>query len=325
MVKPDTREFLAHSSGGRGDLDELTPWQVDDARVALADLREGVFESPAELADEMSSDDRLENALDTLALGVCRLPFRVDLSADGDQRRAPAVARDFQAGWFQMCREPVLMEAIRWLTLLGFCVIELVWTFTSSAWRPRCKVWDPRWLWYRRDLQCYVAMTTAGPVVVEPNRGKWIVLELAEGERAWKRAAIRTLAKWWLLKTWCARDWGRKEEQQGLGILKAKVPSNADDGDKKQFAASIANLGSETTVECPVDEEGHGFDVELLVEHLAGLRQADLAVRPGVHGPGARAGHADRGADHLRSAARIRQDPAGPHRGPHGAAGDCLP
>lgn len=266
MVKPDTREHLAYSGSGRGNLDELTPWQVDDAREALAELRQGCFELPAELADEMAGDERLENALDTLALGVSRLPFRVDASEDGDQRRAGAVARDFEARWFQMCREPVLTEAIRWLTLLGFSIVELVWTFNSATWWPRLKVWDPHWISYRHDLRRYVVQTTDGQVVVEPNNGKWLLLELAEGERAWRRAAIRTLVRWWLLKTWCARDWGRKEEQQGLGILKAKVPTEADDDDKKKFVESIANLGSETTIECPVDEDGNGFDVDLLVD-----------------------------------------------------------
>lgn len=266
MVKPDTREHHAYSGGARGDLDELTPWQVGDARIALADLRQGEFELPAELADEMAADDRIDNALDTLALGVCRLPFRVDRSTGGDGRRAGAVAEAFLALWWSAVPENVLTEAIRWLTFLGFCLCEIVWTFSATAWTPRLKVWDPRWISYRHDLRRYVVQTTEGPVVVELNTGKWLLFELSVGDRAWKRAALRSLVRWWILKAWCSRDWGRKEEQQGLGIVKAKVPAGADDKDKKRFVQSIANLGSESTIECPVDEDGNGFDVELLVD-----------------------------------------------------------
>lgn len=243
-------------------------WTVDDVRTAVHEHEGGNFFRSALLADAMGRDDRIVSALDTLILGILRLPFRM---APASEPRAKAqamkVAADLARVWPKAVPDDELYEVVRWVVMMGFCLVELVWdTSDPERWIPeRIRVWHPQFIYWREDLQRFVLNTADGQVEIDPADlgGKWLLVAPG-GSRSWMRGAVRSLADEFVGLADTRRDWMRESEVHGSGIMKAKVPTGASDPDKARFVNSIATMGGEPVVECPVDDEGNGFDLEHL-------------------------------------------------------------
>lgn len=288
-VKPDTS---APPLGPRSGVDRREVAKVyreypvafigcewDDVNVVREVLREheqGNFFRSALLADAMGRDDRVESALDTIILGILRLPFRMVRAAIDNPLADDALALAAALWASGALPESELYDFVRWFLALGVGLLELIWdTSDPKAWKiVGAKAWHMSHVYWREDLRVFVLQTADGPVQIDPNNGKWILL--SRGQRGWMRGFVRSLPLWVLLRKFVGRDWSRHNEFIGQGIVKAKTPSGASDKDRDRYINSIKTLGTDGLIECPVDDEGNGYDAELLeakYEHGEGFER----------------------------------------------------
>lgn len=122
----------------------------------------------------------------------------------------------------------------------------------------------PQHLYWREDLQRYVALMADGPVIVEPGNGKWLLIG-PTGVRSFLQGAIRQLWRWWLLRDYVARDWGHHSEVLGQGIILARTPTKSDVDSKNRFRSTLRSMGADGIIELGFsNEQKDGFDVSLL-------------------------------------------------------------
>jgi len=237
---------------------------VNLVRDVLREHEQGMFFRSALLADAMGRDDRVESALDTLILGILRLPFRFQRAKVDDDRADDALALAVELWESGALPETELYDFLRWYLVIGVGLLELEWdTSDPERWKIKsAKAWHMSHVYWREDLRVFVLQTADGQVQIDPGNGKWVLL--ARGQRGWMRGFVRTLPIPVLLRKLAFRDWARHSEFLGQGIVKAKTPSGAHDSDRNRYIASIKTLGTDGLIECPVDDQGNGYDAELL-------------------------------------------------------------
>ena len=238
-------------------------WSVAMVRAALTEHVNGVFSSSSMLVDAMLADDRIAADTRTRVLAVTGLPFRLEASAIGDQRRAKAVVKDAERLWPRIAPVALLHDLMRWAILLGFAPAVCGWTTTARRWTPSAVLFHPEHVSLDTMSEGLRASTTKGLVPITPGDGAWI-LHAPDGARPWMGGAVRGLALPWLARQYARRDWSRFSEKHGLPIVGAVVPMESDKADKDQFYADLRRLGSEGLVMLPRDREDRGFDVKYL-------------------------------------------------------------
>jgi phage gp29-like protein len=238
-------------------------WSVARVRAALTDLTQGQFAAPAILADAILQDDRVAADLRTRVLAVSGLPFRIEASVFGDQRRARAVAREAELAWSQIAPASLVHDLLRWSILVGFAPAGCAWTTTARRWTPTATLFHPEHLYLDTAAEVIRATTRDGLAEVTPGSGAW-VLHAPDGSRPWMTAALRGLAIPWLARQYARRDWSRFSEKHGLPIVGAIVPQDADSAEKDGFYSDLRRLGSEGLVMLPRDDQGRGFDLKYL-------------------------------------------------------------
>lgn len=262
-------------------------WDVPTVQGVIQQHELGQFSMSAMLIDAMGQDDRIESALDTLILGVLRLPFSFD---QGKPTANGAKAAKFVADlWAKAAPDPLLYDWIRWAIMGGLGLAEVIWDTTEDDWKPiGLKIWHLQHVYWREDLLRYVLITSEGTIEIEPGNGKWLLLTPG-ALRGHMRGAVRSIWRWWLLRDMASRDWARHSEVLGKGVFKAKTPTDADRPDKDAFIASLRTMGADGIVELPqLSKDVGGFDLDLLeaeFDHGAGFEklilrcEANIAVR----------------------------------------------
>lgn len=241
----------------------VTTWTVGQVRTALRLHVDGDFHRSALLADAARGDDRIKSDLRTRVYAVTGLPFRLDPSATGDQRRARAVRDELAAEWPRICPPSLVRQILRWGVLQGVGYGAVSWESSGGRWWPRPSVWHPQHLRHSDHREVLEAQTTAGMVDVVPGDGAWLCYQ-PEGDRGWMDASIRGLAIPYLLRSLSRRDWARFGEKHGLPITGAIVPEGADKDDKDGFFDDLRHLAGEGIVMLPRDREGRGFGIEMI-------------------------------------------------------------
>lgn len=267
---------------------EWTKQEVDDA---LQNHELGQFMQSAILADALTRDDAFDAVLSTRVLGLLSLPRNVEPSLEADARRARKVARLLDAKYDQIFPRSTLADLLKWGIVLGFALAQIIWhpSDDGTEWLPELQVWHPSFVYYRSDLRKFVALTTEGPVVVEPGTGQWLLYTPFGTDRGWMSGAIRSVAIPWLARSFVWRDWQRWSELYSLGVRKAIAPAGANEEDKDRFFGQVASLGAETTVLLTEAPTGEKYDVDLLwpnaqgsadgFERLMNKCEARIAIR----------------------------------------------
>jgi Protein of unknown function (DUF935) len=232
-------------------------WSLPLIKSALADQTRGLFNTPADLADAISADDRVQATVGSRTGGL----FSQPLTHQGGSKEC---RRAWRRAWRKLLPQSVASELMTWAVLLGFAVAEILWDKTVTPWQPYLKVWHPKWVWYRWDRRCYSVITLDGLRDVVPGTGKWLLFTPHGPYRGWMRGVIRSIADKWFIKGLAWRDWARFNERHGLPIFKAKVPAAGDINQKKNFIAALARLGQESVIGLPQNVDGTGYDAELL-------------------------------------------------------------
>ena len=238
-------------------------WSVGKVRSALTDHIVGQWTSSALLADALLQDDRVAADLRTRVLAVSGLPFRLEASVFGDQRRARLVAREAELAWPQIAPASLIHDLLRWSILLGFAPAVCTWATSARRWTPTVQLFHPEHLYLDTGAEVIRASTRDGIVDVTPGDGAW-VLHAPDGSRPWMCAAVRGLAIPWLARSYARRDWSRFSEKHGLPIVGAIVPQEADAGEKDGFYSDLRRLGAEGLVVLPRDQNDRGFDLKYL-------------------------------------------------------------
>lgn len=256
---PDTRT--------RKDLPVVTwtgSWGTASIQQALDLHDQGQFLQSAQLSETVQRDDRVATALNTRCKGLLGLPREILPSPVGDRRDAKKAAAALVEMWPESDLQETLVQALRWCVLMGFALVEIVWSGDADRWTFSLRVWHPQYVWFNWFNRKFLVNTAEGPVEINPGDGKWFLLT-AEGEyRCWIQGAIRSIAIPWLGRQYAFRDWMRFNEIYGLPIRKAIVPAQTPQGDKDGFFDDIANAGSAMVVSCPQGTDGQGYDLELI-------------------------------------------------------------
>lgn len=264
-------------------------------------LEHGQFSEAAFLSDAVYTDDRVSGVVDTRINGLFGLPleFRYPGQAEAKAKKKPALAgaptqsvgaapdrknspeamalkleivEKVRQNWEKMFPGAALREQMRWGLFLNAGLGELVWDFGADGlYWPTLKTWNSQFIYWRWDTRSYWLITQDGPVEVHAGDGHWMMLSPRGHNHGWLYGLIRALGKLWLDRQFLKRDWARVREKLGVGIMKAKVPSNASDPNKTRFEASLTNMPNESTILLPQGGKDEGsFDVEML--------QTDTAV-----------------------------------------------
>jgi phage gp29-like protein len=291
-----------------------TEWTVGQVRSALRLHVRGDFSRSALLADACRGDDRIKSDLRTRVYAVTGLPFRLDPSPTGDQRRAKAVAAELAARWPSICPASTVRQVLRWGVLQGVSAARVEWTADAGRWWPSLEVWHPQHLRWQDYARRFEAQSDQGLLPVEPGDGSWL-LHQPEGDRGWMDASIRGLAIPYLLRGLSRRDWARFSEKHGLPITGAVGPEGASTDDKDDFFDDLRALGSEGIVMLPKDRDGKGFDLTMVepknftawqgFEHV--LYHCDVSIAVELLG---QASNAQEGGSYAKAVAlaALRQD-----------------
>lgn len=300
---------------GRSPSDLVsTEWSVGQVRSALRQHMDGDLSRSALLADAARGDDRIKADLRTRVFAVTGLPFRLDPSPTGDQRRAKAVAAELAAQWPSLFPAPLVRQVLRWGVMAGSGLARVEWVSSGGRWWPKPEVWHAqhlRWLDYDRR---WSVQSDQGLLDPTPGDGTWL-LHQPDGARGWVDASIRGLAIPYLLRGLSRRDWARFGEKHGLPITGAVVPETADTEDKDDFFDDLRALGSEGIVMLPRDKDGKGFALEMIepknaqawqgFEHV--LYHCDVSIAVELLG---QASNAQEGGSYAKAVAlnALRQD-----------------
>lgn len=243
----------------------LSTWSVASVRAAIREHEQGQLSRSALLAEQMERNPRIFAALQTRALGAQGLPFELDPSEDGDQRRAESVAKTAKKRWWSIAPEEVLGDLLRWAVLLGVGIAEVIWDTSGTLWMPMLVPVHPSLARWDDSQQAWMVRTTTGEVRVEPGTGRWLVLSYTRS-RPWMRGVVRCLGLEDKIRTESVRDWARWSERHGTPIVVAKTPARASDADKEAFFDGLADMGSGgTTVLAPQgDSPEASFGLELI-------------------------------------------------------------
>jgi hypothetical protein len=262
--------------------------------ATLNQLEKGQFRTAAVMADQMWRDDRFYAVMRKRLDALESVPIIVN-PADrraGAKRIANALGGvdDMPGRWDMQFPAPVLEDLIGWGILMGIGIGELIWKTDDEEdwidvapgtkysngkrlrWTSRLKVWNPQWVRWDWSTFSYKLMTAQGeitlPDVSENPRGdgKWVVWCPYGYHEAWKKGAVRAIARSITRRQWVDRDWSRHNEKNGLALDKAIVPAEAPADAKQTFFDNVANRNAETAVMCEqsADPTKGKFDVELV-------------------------------------------------------------
>lgn len=242
----------------------LSNWSVAAVRSTIREHEQGQLARSALLAEQIERNPRIFGALNTRCLAMQGLPFEIDPSEDGDQRRAESIAKETKKRWWSLAPEETLGDLLRWAVLLGIAIAEVVWDTSGARWMPTLVPVHPSLARWDDSQGAWFVRTTTGEVRVEPGTGRWLVLSYTTA-RPWMRGVVRCLSLEDKIRTESVRDWARWSERHGTPIVVAKTPARASDADKETFFDGLKDMGSGgTTVLAPqgdTPEASFGLDL----------------------------------------------------------------
>jgi len=262
--------------------------------ATVARLENGQFRDAAIMADQLWRDDRFYGVMRKRLDALESVP-RIVQPAD-DRAISKRVAAnlggvdDLPGRWDAQFPAPVLEDLIGWGILMGIGIGELIWRTDDEEdwvdvapgtqyrngkrlrWTSRLKVWNPQWLRWDWSIFRYRLMTAQGeitlPDITENPRsdGKWILWCPYGYTDAFKKGAVRSLARLITKRQWTDRDWSRQNEKNGLAIDKAIVPAEAPEDVKNEYFEKVANRNGESAVMCEqsIDPKVGKFDLDLV-------------------------------------------------------------
>ena len=212
----------------------------------------GDFEPLADFGDWLLADERVNSTLNTRVNAL----LGCDLSFEGD----PDDAALWSTYWTESFPEHVVAQWMKLALLNGVAALNVAWKRDASGiWWPELQYWHLRNLEYDFYSRKYVANGDYGVrVEIEPNDPSWVILQPYGEVRSWALGTWRNVALWSLGKMLAWRDWNRKNEVLGIGIIKGKMPAGTSETDRRRFGSDVSSLGRNSKIIL-----SEGFDVEV--------------------------------------------------------------
>lgn len=247
-------------------------WSISRARSAIDAHEEGDFSESAMLAKSSKRFYRIAGALNTRTGALkarAGLPFQVERSDRGDQRKTQTVADRMRDLWWDVCPETVIAQHHEDAVQLHRSVGYLEWTVVKVGTRrekiPLLHHLPASGLHYRDFERAWYYTTADGPERVTPGDGFWFLHEAAETRPPFG-GTILPLGMMYPLSTLTERGWARWCEKHGLATLAVKEPAfAADDVEAKAaFYEQFRKLGSEPVLREPQSSAGEGWEARWL-------------------------------------------------------------
>ncbi len=252
--------MLTGSSGG---------WSIRRAAAALDMHEDGDFSESAQLAKAARRYHRIAGALNTRTgalKATAGLPFQVEPSDRGDQRRARSIAAQTKARWWDVCPETtiasLLEDAIMLDRAVGFLTWKSVKVDGKSQWLPKVNHLPARGLSYRELEQAWYYNGADGPEKITPGDGTWF-LHLPASVQPPFGGAILSLGVLYVISHFTERDWARWGEKLGFPMLAIKEPAFAADdveANVQGFYDQFKKLGKEPIIREPQGSDGTGWE-----------------------------------------------------------------
>lgn len=286
-------------------------WTLRGARAALDAHETGDFSQSALLADALPRDGQMFADIQTRVRAIAAradeggLPFEVQPSDRGDQRRAKSVAKKVKEWWWDVFTEQALTAILRDSLLLGVAVAAVEWvlqgTGSDAVRLPKIHHLPAHNLFYREWERKWFYLTEQGEVEVvpggpAPGGASWL-LHLPHGDRSFMWGAVRALGIPFVVRAFSYDDWTRYNEKHGLPALAVKEPHFAsDDVNASAGANTIYQQAREMTSQAifrlPQGEDGQtGWDAKWLElvgntwETFQGLlKRTDSVITIVLHG-----------------------------------------
>jgi phage gp29-like protein len=219
----------------------------------------------------MGRDGRIKGALKQRLSSLSALPM--NFKPPQDTARAQKIADAVKDAWSKLVPAPIESRLRRWGIMLGIGIAQKIWDTSSDVWTLKLQPWHPSFYYWNWATRSIWVITQEGQVEIpEGGDENWFVYAPYGYYLGWLEGDIRALAVPWLMRAWARRDWARYNEVYGLGLIKAIVPAGASesDGSKDRFVDGLANRGSEPVIECERDENGKGYDFDLVEAQSTG-------------------------------------------------------
>ena len=238
----------------------LSRWTVGSAFAALDAHAGGQFNLSGQLAEDMLTDDAIDSASRTRAMGLTSREIEIVPPSHGGS--AAAECRDAIAeNWDSICPEESVSDLIVSGEMMGFRACQVIWQYVDGVYMPLIYPWHPSLAYYDFSSRSYKAITASGPVDIVPGDGQWLLYTPHSPYRGWMRGLIRSTAIAYLSRAYAWRDWNRYNEVHGLPIRLVKVPAQTDHDSKESLELQVASLQNETTITLPQSVNANGDPV----------------------------------------------------------------
>lgn len=243
----------------------LTPntldWSGDGIKAAEVQAEVGQFRTMSKLCEVLGSgDDRLKGVLETRTDTRLGLPMLYEAGS-------AKVRKAIEVDWWHIAPETFERRLAYWGLLAGFCFIQEIWVQIGEREVPKLKIWEPEHT--RKDLrtgQWYVRVASGAgteeiPVdPLDPTSGWYLYAPHGDTDRPWVHGLYRALSRFYLLKAYAIRDWGRSSERWGMGIL--QLVSTLSDPqvalgktERKELTDAIRELRHNSAIALPIGHE----------------------------------------------------------------------
>jgi phage gp29-like protein len=246
---------------------QVTPpcdWTMSRVNAALSLHEIGDFSESALLVDAMGRDDRIDACLNTRVNAIAGkngVDFAIVPPEKGDQKLADAVA----SWWPKAVTDASLKALAQDMVMLGVAIARVHWALRERQWViTHLEHWHLSNVRWDNDRGRFVARTSVGEEVIEPNDSGWLVIAPA-GERSWMAGAVRALGLPYVMRSFNWRDWAKYNERHGIPIIAVKEPSGFLKETKDGFYRSLKTIGSKGVLRLPQSANGEvGFDAQFL-------------------------------------------------------------
>lgn len=270
----ETQQAQAASKAREPRTPATIGWSPERIRSAETRANSGYFETAADLCECIMSDDRASSALDRLCSYVS-LPLHFEIEGlTPEESKADGVVQALDVDWFRTLSESLQGDIVRWLSLLGHCVLHVVsWDVRADTGRatPVVECWHQRNFRFDTQNGRWLARvstfgTSYDEVPIELGTGQWVLLtRYGDNWRSCMKAPWRGVSRFWLLKQFAAVDWAASSERHGQG--QTYVDKQGDGGSKLNqpqrdaLAGQIADLGRNGVIVLP-----DGFKASLVTD-----------------------------------------------------------
>lgn len=244
-----------------------THWSWQGVNAALDDLRIGIFDRPAQLAESILWDARVQAAMSSRTGGLLGRPAKFEAASSPrvkGSRAAQEVLDAWLDVWPQVSSESAFSQLHAWAVMM-FGLAQITWDTSVTPWVPHIVPFHPRYTYYQFVFRKLIALTLDGQVPVTPGDGHWFCLAPFGDHRGWMRGVMPALARPWIQRNFAFRDFARYCERHGFPMLKAKVPAAADPRQIAALNSKLANIGQESVITIPQGVDGaNSYDIDYL-------------------------------------------------------------